>query len=156
MPRKTPEELLEAKKKREAERRQEEKRRRLQEAEDAAAEERRQEELRQEKLRQADLHARERDLESYTTGIYNEAVKLSNKRATDDVSERMVDRANRAVHSARELLADENDPYIDEIEDLIAAGEPVEARDAVLTLRMVLDALDRMRRRHQSDWRFFQ
>lgn len=154
MPRKTPQELLEAKRQRAEERRQAEEQRRL-EVERREAEQRAEEQREmQRRSDEGELFERHAALESYVTGIYDEVSKLSNKRSVDKVSERMVERANRAIRSAQELLADENDPFLDEIEGFIPAGDDIEARDVVLTLRQVKDALDRMKKRHINDWRY--
>ena len=163
MPRKTPQELQEVKRLRAEERRQEAESRRLEderrEAQLRLEEERREAQLLELERKERERMAQERDLRerhaalaSYVGGIYDEASKISTKRSTEEVSERMVDRANRAVRSARELLADENDPFLEEIEEFVPAGDPIEARDVVLTLRQVKDALDRMNARHSRAW----
>lgn len=152
MPRKTPEELNEAKRKRADQRRQAEERRRLKEEEEEARHLRAEEERRQRAAKEKALHERHTEVKSYVTGIYDEVDKLAKKKSTEAVSDRMVERANRAILAARELLADENDPFLDEIEKFVPAGDPIEARDVVLTLRLVKDALDRMDTRHDHAW----
>jgi hypothetical protein len=164
MPQLTPEELQEAKRRRAEERRQEEERLRIQQEQEAESlriqEEREAEDMRQaqkqyreRREREGQLFERYQALANYVVGIYDEVSKLSAKRSTDPVSERMVGRANRAIRSAKELLAGEDYPFLNEIEEFIPAGEDVEARDVVLTLRQVKDALDWMRARHIDDWR---
>lgn len=151
-PRKSPEELNEAKRKRADERHQAEERRRLKEEEEEARFIRAEEARRQRAAGENALHERHKELKSYVTGIYEEVDKLSRKKSTEEVSDRMVGRANRAILAARELLTDEDDPFFEEIETFVPAGDPIEARDVVLTLRLVKDALDRMDTRHHQAW----
>jgi len=134
MPQKTPQELQEAKRQRAKERRDVE------------------QEAMERMDKDHDLYARHGALSSYVDGIYDEVSKLSAKRPTDIVSARMVERANRAIKDARELLAVEGDPFLDEIQLFIEAGDPTEARDVVLTLRQVKDALARLKHRHFLTW----
>lgn len=155
MPRKTPQELLEAKRQRAEERREDEERLRLEGARVEAERQAEEQRVVQRMSDERELFERNAELTSYTDGIYDEVSKLSNKRPTDPVSDRMVERANRAIRSARELLVDENDPFLDEIEEFVPAGDQIEARDVVLTLRQVKDVLERMRKRHREDWRFW-
>lgn len=146
MPRLTPEELREAKRLKADERRRQE----------AAEEARLIEEDRQERERVAreyELQEKHAQLESYVNGVYDEIAKLSIKWPTQPVSPLTLEKTNRAVRSARELLADESDEYLDEITELIAAGDNPEARDVVMVLRQVKDALARMERRHSRAWR---
>lgn len=155
MPRKTPEELNEARRQRAEERRQEEERHRLEEEEKEA----RRSQWEERRLQKAEiedaLHKSHAEVKSYVTGIYDEVDKLAKKKSTEEVSERMINRANRAILAARELLKDENDPFFDEIETFVPAGDPIEARDVVLTLRLIQDALDRMYTRHKGAWHPF-
>ncbi len=145
MPRKTPEELNEA-------RRLKAEQQRRDEAEAAAQWEEDQRLHRELMEREQELKQQHAALENYVNGIYDEVSKLSNKRSTEAMSERMVNRSNRAIRSAQELLKAENDPFIDEIEIFIEAGDDIEARDVVLTLRQVKDALGRMKSRHDKIW----
>lgn len=152
MPRKTAAELSEAKRKRADERRQAEERLRAAEEEKEERLLRMEEERRQRAAAEKVLHNRHTEVKSYVTGIYDEVDKLAKKRSIEAVSDRMVERANRAILAARDLLANENDPFLDEIETFVPAGDPIEARDVVLTLRLVKDALDRMDTRHNQAW----
>lgn len=99
-----------------------------------------------------DLHDRHTHLSSYVTGIYDEVSKLSSKRPEGAVSKMTVERVNRAIRDAQDLLADEDDPFIGDIEQFVPAGDLPESRDVVLVLRQIKDALDRMEKRHRSDW----
>jgi hypothetical protein len=99
-----------------------------------------------------DLHDRHTHLSSYVNGIYDEVSKLSNRRPEGAVSKMTVDRVNRAVRDAQALLADEDDPFIGDLEQFIPAGDLPESRDVVLVLRQIKDALDRMNKRHWQEW----
>jgi len=147
MTRNTPEPLTEAKRQRAAERR------RLEEADTAKRTEDERQEI-QRMSNERNLFERYKELSSYVDGIYDEVSKLSSKRPTDSMSERMVDRANRAINALKDLTVNEKDPFLDEIEEFVPAGDEVEARDVVLTLRQVKDALSRMRSQHE-DWKFW-
>lgn len=146
MPKLTAEQLREAK------RLKAEQRRRQEEAEELRlVEEDRQE--RERVAREYELQEKHSQLESYVKGVYDEIAKLSIKWPTQPVSNLTLEKANRAIRSARELLSDENDAYLDEINEIIPAGDNPEARDVVMALRQVQDALARMNRRHSHAWR---
>lgn len=146
MPRLTSEELREAKRLKAEERR----------GQEAAEEFRLTEEDRQEgerAAREVELQEKHSQLESFVNGIYDEIAKLSIKWPTQPVSTLTLKKTNRAICSARELFAVENDQYLDEINVLIPAGDNPEARDVVMALRQVKDALARMAKRHSLAWR---
>jgi hypothetical protein len=42
--------------------------------------------------------------------------------------------------------------YLEEINELVPAGDPIQAQDVTLTLRTVKDALTRMSARHNRYW----
>ncbi len=100
-----------------------------------------------------DLQMQHSHVSSYVSGIYDEVSKLSIKRPTDAVSQLTVDRVNRAVRDAHELLADENDPFIGDIVEFVPAGDLPEGRDVVLVLRQIKDSLSRMEDHHRREWR---
>jgi hypothetical protein len=138
MVRKTPQELLQAKKALEAERR--------------AAERAEQERL------DWLLHARERhaQLESVVGGLYDELDKIARKWPTMPVTERQVTRTNKFLGAVRELLVDEEDEFGGDLADLVPAGDMPETRDVVFILREATDALRRFEREHEPEWRRVQ
>lgn len=142
------------KKMHEAKRRKQEESRLAEEEEEArlAAHER---EERARMTHQRDLHERHTHLSSYVTGIYEEVSKLSSKRPDGAVSKMTVDRVNRAIRDAQALLADENDPFIGDIEEFVPAGDLPESRDVVMVLRQIKDALDRMNDRYRKQWMYY-
>jgi len=144
MPTLTPEELREAKRRKAEERRSQEAR--------LIEEDRRE---RERMARESELQEKHTQLENYVSGIYDEIAKLSTKWPTQPVSTLALEKTNRAIRSARELLAGEKDEYLDEINELISAGDNPEARDVVMALRQVKDALVRMENRHRRAWRGF-
>lgn len=156
MARLSPEELQRARARKAEERRAEEERRRKEVEEGEQRLYQRDMERQAQALKERDLFNRHHDLTSFATGIYEEVVKFSNKWPHHPVSEMMVTRANRAIKSARDLLAEEPDSYLDEIQELVPAGDDVEAQDVTLALRTILDALERMKSRHSHEWQTFR
>jgi hypothetical protein len=142
MPRKTPEELADARRARAAERAEAEKR----EAEKREAEEARLEWL---------IGAKERSeqLQSVCEGYYDELGKQTRKWPTMPVTRRTVDRVNKLLGEVRKLLEDEEDDFAAGLDDIVPAGDLPENRDVVLILREVRDALGRFEQEHTSDWR---
>jgi hypothetical protein len=152
MPTLTPEELQEARRRKAEERRLEEERQQR-EAEEAEARELERE--RQWEARVAieqELFRHHAQAESFASGVYDEVSKLSGKWPTHHVSSMMIERANRAIRTTKQLLADEPDEYLSELKELVPAGDPIQAQDVTLSLRMVKDALARMERRHRHAW----
>ncbi len=156
MPSLTPEELQEAKRRKAEERLRQEEQERIAEEEEIARWREREERDRLHIERERALFDRHVQLDNYVAGIYEEVSKFSTKWPSHHVTPMMVDRANRAIKSARELLADEPDEYLEEIIELVPAGDAVQAQDVTLTPRTVKDALARMKSRHDRSWRTFQ
>lgn len=163
MPRLTPEELQEAKRRRAAERQAEEEQlaeseRARQEHEQRAAEESEAREIaremrERERMTQArDLQDRHAQLASFVDGIYDEVNKLSIKWPLHEANKLTVDRTNRAVREAKALLAGDKDLYIDDLQVIEPAGDMPELRDVTMTLRQAKDALARMKSRHHRAW----
>jgi hypothetical protein len=117
-----------AKRRREAERK---------EREEAAAKEAAEEaEMAKSRDRLASLRAsagRKGQLKSVLQGYYGELDKLSKKAPADEVTELALKRINDLIKQCKELL--QGDPFIDSIDQFVAAGERPEHRDALLVLR---------------------
>lgn len=145
MPRLTPEELHEAKRRKAEERKRQEEEERMREEEEA-----REWEVRQ--LCIAALRSKHRQLTSYTDGIYQEVSKLSIKWPTQEATEITVEQTNRAIRELHELMAEETDMFVDEIKEFVPAGDMPEIRDIVLVLNQVRQALKRMETTYKSQW----
>ncbi len=145
MARRTPAELVEARKAAAAARAEEA--RAQAEAEDKA-----ERELRAYNERLRTSREKHRQLVSAADGIYDEIDKLSRKWPTVPVTERMVARTNKVLTETRALFADEPDMFIDGLDDIVSAGNPPETRDVVLILREARDALTRYEAKYDADW----
>jgi len=150
-----PQKLLDAKRKKAEERRLEEEEQQRQREEENTRLLSWQAERQQAAEREAELHERHSQLSNYVSGIYDEISKLSIKWPTQPASNLTVTKANRAINTMRELVADDNDEYIDELQPFEPAGDNPEARDVTMMLRQVKDALSRMSQRHRSHWKNF-
>ena len=82
-------------------------------------------------------------LKSFTQGLYEEMDKLQKKAPSAGVSDLATKRVNRAIRDAKELMG-EHDAYISELSEFVPAGDNPEVRDAVLVLREILQALERL------------
>lgn len=141
MPRKTPEELAEARRARAAERA---------EAAKQEAAERDETEARLEKMWEA--KRRSEQLRNVCDGYYNEIDKQTRKWPTMAVTRRTVDRVNMLLGEVRTLLADEEDDFAAGLDDIVPAGDLPENRDVLLILREVRDALGRFEREYAGEW----
>jgi hypothetical protein len=140
-PRLSSEELAVARQRRAAERQQQEIERARIEREKAERAER--------ALRAFEKH---QQLASVVDALYEEVGKLSIKWPQMPVSQRTVDRTNKAIRAVSELLAGENDDFVGDISEFVPAGDPPEGRDVVLLLRELKAALDRYKGRHNHEW----
>lgn len=82
-------------------------------------------------------------LTSFTEGLYEELDKLAKKAPSSPLSDLATQRVNRAIRDAKELMAS-YDPYIAELAEFVPAGENPEVRDAVLVLKEIRQALERL------------
>lgn len=97
-------------------------------------------------------HDKYQQLASVVDALYEEVGKLSVKWPQMPVSQRTVDRTNKAIRAVLELLVDENDDFVGDIAEFVPAGDPPEGRDVVLLLRELKAALDRYKGRHNHEW----
>lgn len=91
-------------------------------------------------------------LTNVADGLYQELDKLAKKWPTMPVTERTVTRVNKLLGAIRGLLENEDDDFVDALEDLVPAGDLPETRDVVMTLREAKDALVRFEARYQAPW----
>ena len=89
-------------------------------------------------------------LRSFTRGLYDETDKLAKKAPSSQLSDLATKRVNKAIADAKALM-DEYDPYIPELDEFVPAGENPEVRDAVLVLREILNALNRVQKVYPED-----
>ena len=82
-------------------------------------------------------------LRSFTKGLYDEMDKLAKKAPSSQLSDLATKRVNRAIAESKILMAS-HDPYVADLSEFVPAGENPEVRDAVLVLREILDAIDRL------------
>jgi hypothetical protein len=82
-------------------------------------------------------------LKSFTQGLYEEMDKLQKKAPSAGLSDLATKRVNRAIKDAKDLM-EEHDSYVTELSEFVPAGDNPEVRDAVLVLREILQALERL------------
>ena len=91
-------------------------------------------------------------LKSFAQGLYDEMDKLQKKAPSSGLSDLATKRVNRAIKDAKELM-EAHDSYVTELSEFVPAGDNPEVRDAVLVLREILQALERLDDRfHLSDF----
>jgi len=82
-------------------------------------------------------------LKSFTAGLYDEMDKLSKKAPSATVSDLGLNRVNRAIRQAKDLMG-AFDVYAAELCEFVPAGDNPEVRDALLVLREITQALERV------------
>ena len=130
MPRLSPKELQEARRRKQAER--------------EAAREEVESQLTEKQKRRKQLDETRQQwelLNSVLTGLYGEFDKLTKKAPADQITELGLRRVNELIRQAKELLA--GDPFIDSIDPFVAAGENPEHRDVLLVLREIRQGMAR-------------
>lgn len=142
MPKLSPEELQDARRKKAEQRRvAEEENARL---DSEYAERRRQEE---------ELHDKYQQLKSYVDGLHDEAGKLSSKRPNEATTDLVVKSTNYAIESAKKLIPEEDDVFLAGLKQFVSTDKQVENRDITFALRQVKDALERLRAR--KEWKTY-
>jgi hypothetical protein len=143
MPRLTPQQLHEARKRRQEERLQEE--------------QRRQEERQQREREDAEKMARDRQrkqqydvLRSSVDALYVEMDKLTKKAPKEQISSMNLQMMNELVVDTRKLIPD--DAQLQRVTPFEAAGDNPEYRDALLIISQVQAALERFRKKHSREW----
>lgn len=91
--------------------------------------------------------ARERhaQLRSVVDTLYGEVDKLARKWPDVPVTQRTVDRTNKAICAVRELLEGEEDDFVDDIDVIVPAGDLPPNRDVTMLLGELKAALVRFR-----------
>ncbi len=107
----------------------------------------------QEEREQAEKEkARFEQLVSATDALYDEMDKLNRKAPAMTISQLSLERVNKMVKSAKDLMQQEKDDFIEEIEEFVPAGNMPEYRDVVLVLGQLKAGLVRFRASHRSHW----
>ncbi len=80
-------------------------------------------------------------LQSVTTGLYDETDKLCKKAPAEQVTDLLLEQVNQVIGETKEII--KRDPYVQRLNQFVAAGDNPEIRDVVVILRQVQQALDR-------------
>ena len=98
-------------------------------------------------------HERHGQLTSVVSAVYDEVDKLSRKWPTGTASQLMVDKTNKAIQAVKELMQEEEDDFVDDIVEIVPAGDLPEMRDMTLVLGQLKAALQRFGRVYLEQWR---
>lgn len=163
MARLTPAELQEAKRKRADEREAEERRVTQERAEKARIEaEERERQVReraeaqkrqQERLAAlSEMRNRHQQLANVTAALYEELKPLTHKWPTMPVTDLTIAKVNKAVRAVRDLMKSENDDFVEDINEIVDAGDKPENRDVLLVLTEMRAGLQRFRTKYHREW----
>jgi ElaB/YqjD/DUF883 family membrane-anchored ribosome-binding protein len=78
-------------------------------------------------------------LESVSLGLYDEIDKLAKKAPAEPVTDLVFAQMNQVIRETKELV--EDDPYVQRLQEFVAAGDNPQHRDAVVVLRQVRQGL---------------
>ncbi len=81
-------------------------------------------------------------LDSVSLGLYEEIDKLSKKAPSEPVTSLVLNQVNDVIRETKLLAVD--DPYIQRLNEFVAAGDNPEHRDAVVVLRQIRQGLQRL------------
>jgi hypothetical protein len=84
-------------------------------------------------------------LESVSLGLYDEIDKLAKKAPAEPVTDLVLTQMNEVIRETKELI--EDDPYVQRLQEFVAAGDNPQHRDAVVVLRQVRQGLERFRKK---------
>jgi hypothetical protein len=82
-------------------------------------------------------------LDSVSRGLYDEIDKLGKKAPAEPVTDLALAQINDVIRETKQLF--DSDPYIQRLNEFVAAGDNPQHRDAVLVLRQIRQGLDRFR-----------
>lgn len=159
----TPAELQEAKRRRAEEREAEERRLAAERAEKArieAEDRERQARERAEALKRqqervaalADMRNRYQQLASVTTALYEELKPLTHKWPTMPVTDLTIAKVNKAIRAVRDLMKAEGDDFVEDINEIVDAGDKPEYRDVLLVVTEMRAGLQRFRAKYHREW----
>lgn len=98
---------------------------------------------------------RTRQLLSVVDALYEEMDKLNRKGPAMSISELTLERVNRAIRAAKDLLKNQKDEFVDELTEFVPAGDMPQYRDVVLVVSQVRAGLRRFKSDHPT-WRWMQ
>jgi hypothetical protein len=84
-------------------------------------------------------------LESVSLGLYDEIDKLAKKAPAEPVTDLVLTQMNEVIRETKELVVD--DPYVQRLQEFVAAGDNPQHRDAVVVLRQVRQGLERFHKK---------
>jgi hypothetical protein len=82
-------------------------------------------------------------LESVSFGLYDEIDKLSKKAPAEPITELVLAQINDVVKESKSLT--KHDPYMQKLQEFVAAGDNPQHRDAVVVMRQVRQGLGRFK-----------
>ncbi len=97
--------------------------------------------------------SRSEQLSSALKALYDEMDKLNRKSPAMNISELSLGRVNKTIRSVKELLAEAQDDFVDEIAEFVPAGDMPEYRDVVLVLSQLKAGLERYQSKRRASWR---
>jgi hypothetical protein len=80
-------------------------------------------------------------LSSVSLGLYDEVDKLTKKAPSEPVTDLVLSQVNDVIREVKELAQD--DPYVQRLNEFVAAGDNPEQRDVVIVLRQLRQGLER-------------
>lgn len=129
-------------------------------AEERAVEQKHKEEERALEQKRANEHkiwlteAKQRydQIESVVRSLYSEIDKLLRKWPTMPISQLTLEKTNKIIRAVRDLLKNEDDDFVEDITEIVPAGDLPETRDVVLILGQIMAALRRFEEKYRSEW----
>ena len=82
-------------------------------------------------------------LTSVSLGLYDEVDKLTKKAPAEPVTDLVLSQVNDVIREVKELAQD--DPYVQRLNEFVAAGDNPEQRDVVVALRQLRQGLERFK-----------
>lgn len=85
------------------------------------------------------------ELESVALGLYEELDKLTKKSPAESVTDFVLSQLNDVIRETKKLAR--SDDYVQKLNEIVAAGDNPEQRDALVMLRQARQGLDRYKMR---------
>lgn len=92
-------------------------------------------------------------LRSVSSALYDEIDKLNKKAPAVTISQLTLDKVNKVIRAAKDLMQGEKDEFVEEIAEFVPAGDMPEYRDVVLVLGQIKAGLERFGAAHDREWR---
>ena len=91
-------------------------------------------------------------LVSATNALYDEMEKLTKKAPAMTISQLSLERVNKIIRSAKDLLSQEKDDFVEELVEFVPAGDMPEYRDVTLVLGQIKAGLRRFEEKMRKYW----